>query len=225
MKVILLGAGGHAQVVADIVRSQGRAGENIVFGGYLDDRADRLSSGMSADILGTIAGLANIEHDALVVAIGNNSMRRDLFDRARESGARFTIAKHPAATVAADVSVGPGSMICAGVVINTGSMVGANTIVNTSASVDHHCRVGDHVHIGPGVHLGGEVTIGEGVLVGIGAIVLPGRTVGDWAVVGAGAVVVDDVAPKTTVIGVPARCSTPSPDEVTSCHGSTRSPR
>jgi acetyltransferase-like isoleucine patch superfamily enzyme len=40
--------------------------------------------------------------------------------------------------------------------------------------------------------------------VGIGATVIQGVTIGDRAVVGAGAVVIRDVAPDTTVVGVPA---------------------
>lgn len=47
--------------------------------------------------------------------------------------------------------------------------------------------------------------IGDGVLVGAGARVLGALTVGDRAIVGANAVVVRDVEPDTTVVGVPAR--------------------
>ena len=207
---MVLGAGGHAQVVADILRSQGLAGEPISFLGYLDDRAGELRGSLGADMIGTIADSSTIEHDALVVAIGDNLIRHRLFRRAADRGAHFAIAKHPASTIAPDVRVGPGSMVCAGVVINTRAIIGANAIINTSASVDHHCRIGDHVHLAPGVRLGGGVTVGEGALIGIGAIVLPGKTVGAWAVVGAGSVVVSDVSPGATVVGVPARQTTVS---------------
>jgi serine O-acetyltransferase len=49
------------------------------------------------------------------------------------------------------------------------------------------------------------VTIGAGVLVGTGAQILQYCRVGDWATVGAGSVVIEDVAPRTTVVGIPAR--------------------
>lgn len=205
MKVLVWGAGGHAQVVADILRSQGCAGERICFVGYLDDRADALRDSLGAELLGTIADSAAIDHDALIVAIGRNRVRHRLFEQAADKGERFAIARHPAATVAANVRLGPGTMVCAGVVLNTRAVVGANTIINTAASVDHQCHVGSHVHIAPGVRLGGEVTIGDGALIGIGAVVLPGKTIGAWAVVGAGAVVISDVPPGATVVGVPAR--------------------
>jgi sugar O-acyltransferase (sialic acid O-acetyltransferase NeuD family) len=205
LKVLLLGAGGHAQVVADIVRAQENAGERRRFIGYLDDRAADLRLSLGPDVLGTIADCSTIEHDALIVAVGDNSVRRRLFNQAAGRGAHFAFVKHPTSTIAPDVDLGPGTIVCAGVVINTRAIVGVNAIINTSASVDHHCRIGDHVHIAPGVHLGGDVKIGEGALVGIGAVVLPGKSIGAWATVGAGAVVIDDVPPGATVVGVPAR--------------------
>jgi len=205
MRVLLFGAGGHAQVVADILRAQKSAGDPVSFAGYLDDRVDDLRRVIGDELLGTMADWPAIPHDALIVAIGDNRTRRKLFVHAATRNACFAVAKHPASTIAPDVTIGPGSMICAGVVINPRATIGANTIINTSSSVDHHCRVGDHVHVAPGVRLGGDVRIGEGTLVGIGAVDLPGKTIGAWATVGAGAVVVEDVPPGATVVGVPAR--------------------
>jgi sugar O-acyltransferase (sialic acid O-acetyltransferase NeuD family) len=204
MKVLLFGAGGHAQVVADALRAQQHAGEQISLAGYVDDNA-ALRKPLGVDVHGTIAEWQRADHDAVIVAIGDNTTRRGLFMLADRAGARFAIARHPASTVAPDARLGPGTMVCAGVVINTMAVIGANTIINTAASVDHHCRIEDHVHIAPGVRLGGNVAVGEGALVGIGAVVLPGKKIGAWAIVGAGAVVIDDVPPATTVVGVPAR--------------------
>jgi acetyltransferase-like isoleucine patch superfamily enzyme len=94
--------------------------------------------------------------------------------------------------------------VFAGGIVQAGACIGAHVILNTKASVDHHCHVGDYAHIAV-AHLGGGASIGEGVFLALGSIVLPGLHVGDWAVVGAGAVVTKNVAPATTVVGVPAR--------------------
>jgi serine O-acetyltransferase len=73
--------------------------------------------------------------------------------------------------------------------------------------------VGDDVTLYQGVTLGGtgkaggkrHPTIGNGVVVGVGAKVLGAITVGDGAKIGGGAVVLDDVPPHTTAVGLPAR--------------------
>jgi acetyltransferase-like isoleucine patch superfamily enzyme len=59
--------------------------------------------------------------------------------------------------------------------------------------------------VGPGAVLGGNVQLEERAFVGIGSVVLPGVRIGAGAVVGGGAVVTRDVAPGTTVVGIPAR--------------------
>lgn len=206
MKVLIIGAGGHGQVVADILLRMREAGTEVTPVGYLDDdatRRDQMVLGLP--VLGRIEELGGIAHDAVVVAIGNNAFRRGLFRALQEQGEEFFTARHPSAIIAPDVSVGAGSMMSAGVIVNTGSSIGENVILNTGCTVDHHNRIADHVHIAPGVHLGGEVEIGEEALVGIGATVMPRRRIGKGSVVGAGALVHGDVPDGVVVVGVPAR--------------------
>ena len=206
MRVLILGAGGHAQVVADILLRMRDAGAGLAPLGYLDD--DPALAGqrlLDLPVLGAIASLPTITHDAVVVAVSDNATRQRLFARLERQGKRFALACHPRAIVAPGVPLGPGAMICAGAVVNLGSAIGANVILNTGCTVDHHNRVGDHAHLAPGVHLGGEVTVGEGVFLGIGSTVIPGRTIGAWSMVGAGSVVTKDIPEAVMAVGVPAR--------------------
>lgn len=206
MRVVIIGAGGHAQVVADILLRMYEASNDIRPIGYLDD--DPLLLGkrfLDLPVLGKIAQLNQVDHDAVIVAIGDNAIRQRIFEMLNQKGERVVTAQHPRAVIAPDVHIEPGSMICAGVVINVGCIVGANVILNTGCTVDHHCRIEDHAHIAPGAHLGGEVVVGEGALVGIGAIVIPRCHIGEYSVIGAGAVVTKSVPPGLTVVGVPAK--------------------
>jgi len=206
MRVVIVGAGGHGQVVADVLLCAARAGSGVEPVGYVDDDpAQTGRSFLGLPVLGRIESLSQVPHDGVVVAIGDNATRRSIFNMLSARNERFVVARHPSAIVADNVDIGPGTMICAGAIVNPGSIIGANVILNTACSIDHHNRIGDHVHIGPGVRTGGTVTVGEGTLVGIGAVVMPGRNVGAGSTVGAAALVHEDVPAATTVVGVPAR--------------------
>jgi sugar O-acyltransferase (sialic acid O-acetyltransferase NeuD family) len=206
MNIAIIGAGGHGEIVGDIVRACNRAGQSINLVGYFDDKASdqpRLIGG--APLLGGVAMLPRVPHDAVIVAIGDNEARSRVYAALSHEGERFAVATHPSTIVGEDVLVLGGTMICAGVIVNTGSRIGCNTILNTGCSIDHHSRIGSHVHIAPGVRLGGEVSVGDGALVGIGAIVLPRIRIGAGSTIGAGAVVTRDVLDGLTVVGIPAR--------------------
>ena len=111
----------------------------------------------------------------------------------------------PSAIIGGGVKIGPGTVVMPGCVINAWAEVAEDAIVNTGAIVEHDCVVGRNAHLSPGVRLAGAATVGEDAHVGAGGIVLPGIRIGSGAVVGAGAVVIRDVAPDTTVAGIPAR--------------------
>jgi len=205
MRVVIVGAGGHGQVVADALLKAAAAGSEWQPVGYADDNPANIGAMLLAlPVIGGIDSLMTFPHDGVVVAIGDNETRRSVFDLLDRRGERFVTVRHPSAVIANDVEVGPGSMICAGVIIGPGTRVGANVILNTGCSIDHHNRIGDHVHVAPGVRTGGTVRVGTGALIGIGAIVMPGRVIGAGSIVGAGALVQRDVADATVVTGIPA---------------------
>lgn len=206
MRILIIGAGGHAQVTADILWQMQGHDPTVEPIGYLDDNpALQGKQFIGLPVLGQLADFTTIAHDALIVAIGDNAVRRHLFLRFQSLQASFAIACHPHAVVARDVKIGAGAMICAGVIINSGSVIGENVILNTACSVDHHNQVNDHAHLAPGCHLGGDVIVGEGALIGVGAAVLPQRRIGAWSVVGAGAAVIRDLPEHIVAVGVPTR--------------------
>ncbi len=207
MTILILGAGGHGQVVVDILLASAQINPDSARSlSFLDDD-ERLwgKSVLGTPVLGPISSVTKHPHSALLLGIGNNRTRQSLFARLQAEGEKFAIATHPSAMISSGVKIEPGAVICAGVVVNVGSKIGHNTILNTGCTVDHHCTVGNHTHIAPGVNLGGDVVIEAGVLVGIGATVMPQRRLKQWSTVGAGAVVTTNVGPNTSVIGVPAK--------------------
>lgn len=203
-RVLIVGAGGHAQVVADILQRSADLGGVVAPIGYLDDAPPRWGQTLlGLPVFGSIDDRRRVDYDALVVAIGDNSVRSRIFHQLREEGERFATAIHPHATIATGVVIGGGTMICARAVITPGTTIGANVILNTGSTVDHHNQICDHVHIAPGAHLGGDVTVEEGTLIGIGATVMPQIRIGAWSVVGAATLVNRNLPPNVVAVGVP----------------------
>jgi UDP-perosamine 4-acetyltransferase len=205
--VILLGAGGHAKVLLDVLRLQRvevlgvvapRKPSDAVFDvvPWLGDDDDAVRGHAPADVL-----LVNA-----VGSIGDTTARRALFERWRGAGYEFLSLRHPAAVVSAlQCVLGHGVQIMAGAVVNPGARVGDDVIVNTRAVVEHDCEVGAHCHIASGALLCGGVRLGAGVHVGAGATIIQGITVGAGSLIASGAVVTKNVDPLTLVAGVPAR--------------------
>jgi acetyltransferase EpsM len=197
--LIIIGCGGHGRVVADIARAAGQE----VFG-FLDDNPKAELPG--SIILGTIRGamLQYVNRHKFVVAIGTNTLRRDISEYVLAAGGRLGMLIHPTAIIAPDISIGVGTVIMAGAIVNPGSTIGRFSVVNTGTILDHDNIVEDNVHISPGCSLAGGVVCRRDSFIGTGASIIPRVVIGESAVVAAGAVVIRDVEPSTLVAGCPA---------------------
>lgn len=202
MKILIVGGGGHARVVADILLAM----DDMEPVGFIAGDVPAGTSGpLGLKVLGGDEDVNRIPHDGLVVAVGENSVRRRLFERFAAQGETLVSAVHPSAILAPDAVLGLGCVVCPGAIVNTGAVVGDNVILNSGCVVEHDCAVGDHAHVAPGAKLAGGVRVGVSAFIGLGAAVVPGVTVGEGGVAGAGSVVLRDVEPGVTVVGVPAR--------------------
>lgn len=201
-RVLVHGAGGHGKVVADVALC---AGWDVC--GFVDDSPAKKGQqvlGLPIWSPGDVPAQLRSAH--LVLGIGDNATRANAVERLRAGGGSVAPALvHPAATVGRGAQVGAGTVVMAHVVVNPDATVGEGCILNSACVIEHNCVVGAFAHVSPNAALGGAVRIGARVHVGLGAAVLPGVYIGEGARVGAGAVVVRDVAPGVTVVGVPAR--------------------
>ena len=205
--LVIVGAGGHGRELLDIVDALAAVGDTTYeFAGFVDDGEidAEIVGRRGAQMLGTTDVLADFDaHYAL--GVGKSAIRAELDTKLTSFGRRAATLVHPLASVASDNVLAPGVVLAAGSRVTTNVHLGRHTHLNVNAVVSHDCRVGDHVTLSPGVFLNGEVTVADGAFFGTSAVVTPGLTVGQGAIVGAGAVVTGNVAPSTTVVGVPAR--------------------
>lgn len=196
-RIGVIGAGGHAIVVASTLIEAGHE-----LAAFYDDQASLWGTKiLGIPVAGPVSEVTAGPCSHAIIGIGNNETRKRI---AAQVDVEWITVVHPFAWVHREAQLGVGTVVCAGSVVQPGAKIGAHVIINTRASVDHDCQVGDFAHIAV-AHLAGGASIGEGGFMALGSIVLPGIHVGEWATVGAGAVVTKNVAPKTTVVGIPAR--------------------
>jgi sugar O-acyltransferase (sialic acid O-acetyltransferase NeuD family) len=196
--VVVLGAGGHAKVVADAAAQQG-----LTVLAFVDERASEPRTTPAG--VPVLARLDDAPEGPVALGIGDNAARLARHRALAGAGREPLTVVHPSAVVAPDVLLGAGTIVAAGVVVNSDTVVGQAAVLNTGCSVDHDCVLGDGVHVAPGARLAGGVHVGEGAMMGIASCAVPLVSIGAWAVCGAAAAVVRDVPPHTTVRGVPAR--------------------
>ena len=204
--VIVIGAGGHARVLLDVLARCG-----VMVAGLTDADASKHGKLLSGfRILGADGVLEKHPPGStiLVNAMGSTesmTTRQAVFERLKAAGYGFLTLAHPSALIAPDVVLGEGVQVMAGAIVQPGARIGANSIVNTGAQVDHDCIIGAHVHLSPGATLSGTVTVGDGSHIGTGATIVQGLRVGRGCLVAAGAVVTRGVADGERVAGVPAQ--------------------
>lgn len=203
-RVVMVGAGGHARVVADALLPR------RVIGHLAPGSGDHRAEASLGERLGDDDDAQRLAEAGCTFALGIGYADRD--GASRRAGilealrdCEFESIVHPRSIVSPSAQVRTGSFVGPGAMVGVGVRVGNAVIVNSGAIVDHDCRIGTNVHVAPGAVISGGVTIGDDTLIGAGATVRQRLTIGSRVVVGAGAVVVADVSDGETVVGVPAR--------------------
>ena len=200
--VIVVGAGGHAKVVIELLR---QSGNHVA---YCISGEEEHKECLGVPILVGDKWIENLRAEGFCrafVAIGSNRTRLRMAGVLKQFQYELVNAISPFASISPSAKIGVGVAIMAGAIVNAEAEIGDFAIVNTGASVDHDCRIGQAAHIAPRCALAGMVNIGDGGLMGIGSCAIPGVSVGNWSIIGAGAAVTKNIPDNVIAIGIPAR--------------------
>ncbi|GII64102.1 putative acetyltransferase EpsM [Sphaerisporangium krabiense] len=212
--LLLIGAGGLAREVAQLVHAINDASPTWDLLGHLDD--DPAKQGALVDGVPVLAGSSEVfeRKDARVVIC--TASPRDTASRARIAARlglpdeRYATLVHPSASVSRSSAIGPGSIVLAQVVMTAAVAVGAHVCVMPHVTLTHDDVVEDHATIASGARFAGGVRVGRGAYIGAGALVRENLTIGRHALVGMGSVVTKNVPAQEVWAGVPAKFIRPA---------------
>ena len=137
MRLVIIGAGGYGQTVADVARQSGKY-EEILF---LDDNSP-LAVGKCADFERFADGQTE-----MIPAFGNNEGRLSWLDKLEAAGIPAATLIHATAYVSPEATVEAGNVILPKAAVNTGCTVRRGCIVNLGALIDHGCMIEEGVHV------------------------------------------------------------------------------
>ena len=157
--LLIIGAGGHGKVVAEVADACGY--ENIVF---LDDN--------SPEAIGKINDIASFirEFPNAFVGIGNNQFRNEMLIKLNEIGYYIPVLIHPTAYVSKSASISKGTVVEPLAIINANSIVGQGCIISVGAIVDHDVVLGECVHVNAGAVVKSGARVGMNYKVEAGEI-------------------------------------------------------
>lgn len=202
--VVLIGGGGHAKVLLDVLLTEG-----VKIWGILD-KSPPAGELYGIPIIGDDDDIGEFAPSEVILVNGLGStdipgLRRRIYETFTSQGYKFRCVLHRSAQISRRAILDDGVQIMAGAVVNIGSRIGKNSIINTGATIDHDCRIGEHTHIAPGCTISGGVTVGNNTHIGTGTTIIQKINIGNNVLIGAGSLILNDVPDNVVVYGVPAK--------------------
>lgn len=185
--LILIGGGGHASVLADILLEQGREIRAIISPENISSRK-------------VFHGITHLTQDSEIECYSPNTVqlvngigmlpgchiRKKVAGHFIALGYEFETVIASSAYVSPFARLGAGAQILPRTIIQTGVNIGDHSIINSGAVIEHDSHIDCYCHIAPNATICGQVTVKQHAFIGANATVIQGVQIGQDAVVGAG---------------------------------------
>lgn len=200
-KVIFVGAGEYAESVYDSM-----AKEEYDLIGFVDEYKKGYHMGKPI-LAATIEEVFNFRDYAYFISIGDTEPRKRQFEAVKKLGLETINIIDKTALISDSVKIGTGNFIGKMAVINIGTVIGDNNMVNSKSLIEHHCTIMNHTRIATATVMNGDVVVEDGAYLGSMACCIGQQRLGEFSIIGAGAVVLGNIEPHCTAVGVPAKAS------------------
>lgn len=200
----IYGTGGFSReilMLAEQVDNVCRRWNEIVF---IEDRKEVLElEGKRTMRLNAFAETAGDKE--LVIAIGEPSVREEVYKSAKRYGIKLCTLIHPSVYVDRTVSLGEGCIVMGGVYLGSHVVIGVNTVLQLNTTVGHDTSIGMHCTVGSNCCISGTNQIGNRTYFGFLAGTKQNLKIGNDVICSAGAVVFRDLPDEVIAVGNPAR--------------------
>ena len=186
-RVVILGAGGLAREVADVILACNAHGpQHYQLLGFIDENPANHGKALNGfRVLGDFSWFDAVDISQMyaVAGVGSPASKRKMVNKAAARGLRFCNLTHPTAVVTPFITLGVGVVITAGCILTNQITLGDHVFVNLSCTIGHDAVIDDFCNMNPGVHVSGNIRLEPGCDVGTGAAIIQGLTIGHWSIV------------------------------------------
>jgi sugar O-acyltransferase (sialic acid O-acetyltransferase NeuD family) len=141
----------------------------------------------------------------VIIGIANPRIKRNIAEKFSDLPLRYPNVVFKNVWLSKNVRLGKGVILYPGVSINFETVIEDFVIVNMNCAIGHNCHVSKFSTLAPSVSLAGFSRIENCVDMGINSATLQNVNIGESAIVGGMAMVIDDLPPDCTAVGVPAK--------------------
>lgn len=165
--LLILGAGGHAKVVAETAEAMKNAEGQKIYEriDFLDDHSGH-AAGRLADL-----EVKGEEYDEVFCSIGDNRLRKQLLQRSEALKLIVPVLVHPTAYISPSAVVRKGTLVEPRAVINANAVIETGCIISTGAVIDHDVIVEDYAHVNAAAVCKARSRVGAGAKIDAGMVV------------------------------------------------------
>lgn len=201
-KLLLIGAGGHANSCIDVIEQEGK----FEIAGLVGLPNQVGTKHFGYEVIGTDSDLESffVQFKFALITVGqieSAKVRIRLYEKIKTIGFNIPSIKSKSAYVSNHSIISDGTIVMHNAIINSGVHIGENCIINTSSLIEHDVKVSNHSHISTSVTINGGVRIGSNTFIGSRSVIRENLSIGDNCIVGMGTMLLNNMSSESKVIG------------------------
>jgi sugar O-acyltransferase (sialic acid O-acetyltransferase NeuD family) len=204
--LIIIGAGGFALEVIDLIESINTDKETYKIIGLLDDQKNDFIL-KKYNVIGKVSDYKKFSQHSFVIAIANPKTRESIFSELNLNDIRTPNLIHPKTEMSKYTTLQNDSAIIVNysTQISAGVKIEKAVIIDSKSYIGHETILKSFVTIYPGVNISGKNIINEKSEIGLGTNIIQGLSIGLNSFIGAGSTVVNDIKDNVVAVGTPCK--------------------